>query len=301
MLAAAALAAAYTPERSVDALAHWQDAASRFVAVDGMRVHYRREGTAGKPTLVLLHGTGASLHTWDGWVSALGQRYDVLRMDLPGFGLTGPHSGNDYRVSAYSAFVGDVVDALGIDRFALAGNSLGGNIAWDFAATHPDRVTALVLIDPSGLPPAAPRAPSLVFRLARTPVLRNVLTWFAPTALYEGSLLEVYADDGKVTPDLVRRYRELSLREGNRAAFVQRTLQWEHGDPARLSAIRAPTLIQWGALDTWLPVSDARRFEAGIDGARVIVYEDLGHVPMEEAPARTAADAGAFLDEVLAD
>lgn len=297
---AVALALAYTPSRSVDALAHWQDAASRFVEVDGMRVHYRREGRAGRPMLILLHGTGASLHTWDGWVAALGAHYELLRMDLPGFGLTGPHARDDYRVSSYVDFVAGVVDALGVERFALAGNSLGGNIAWQFAAAHPDRVAALVLIDPSGLPPTEPRAPSLVFRLAGTPVLRNVLTWFAPDFIYEGSLREVYADDSKVTPELVRRYRELSLRAGNREAFVQRTLQWETADPARLAGIRAPTLIQWGALDVWLPVGDARRFENGIADARVLVYDDLGHVPMEEAPARTAADAHRFLEAVLA-
>lgn len=299
VLGSALLAFAYTPGRSVDELVHWQSAASRFVDVDGMRVHVRREGTPGRPTLLLLHGTGASLHTWDGWVAALGGRYDLVRMDLPGFGLTGPHARDDYRVSSYAAFVGDVADTLGLERFAIAGNSLGGNIAWHFAAANPDRITALVLIDPSGLPPVEPRAPSLVFRLASTPVLRNVLTWFAPDALYESSLLEVYADDSKVTPELVRRYRELSLRNGNREAFVQRTLQWEYGQPVQLSLIRAPTLIQWGALDVWIPVGDARRFEKLIDDARVIIYDDLGHVPMEEAPARTAADADRFLEGVL--
>ena len=299
--AIATLAAAYEPGRSVDELRHWQSAASRFVDVDGMRVHYRREGTPGAPMLVLLHGTGASLHTWDGWVDALGDAYEIVRMDLPGFGLTGPHPRDDYRIASYLSFVEGVVDALGVQRFALAGNSLGGNIAWQFAATRPERVRALILIDPSGLPPAQPREPSLVFRLSGIPVLRNLLTWFAPRALYENSLLEVYADDSKVTPELVRRYRELSLREGNREAFVQRNLQWETASPEQLAGIVAPTLIQWGAQDAWIPVGDARRFADGIDGSIVVVYPDLGHVPMDEAPARTAADARAFLEGVAAD
>ncbi|MEO0616931.1 MAG: alpha/beta fold hydrolase [Pseudomonadota bacterium] len=292
----AVVVAAYVPDRSVDELAEWQTPASRFIEVDGIRVHYRREGQPDGPTLVLLHGTAASLHTWDGWVDALAADFDVIRMDLPGFGLTGPHPRADYRIASYTDFVEGVADALGLQQFALAGNSLGGNIAWQFAATRPQRVSALILLDPSGLPPETPRAPSLVFRLASTPVLRNVLTLFAPHALYEDSLLEVYADDSKVTPELVRRYRELSLRDGNRQAFVDRTLQFEWGDPGRLADIAAPTLILWGAQDVWIPVEDAARFDAGIADARVIVYPDLGHVPMEEAPARTAADARAFLE-----
>ena len=108
-------------------------------------------------------------------------------------------------------------------------------------------------------------------------------------------MLEVYADDSKGTPELIRRYRELSLREGNRQAFVDRTLQLETSDPDQLAEITAPTLILWGAQDVWIPVEDAARFEAGIADSRVIIYPDLGHIPMEDAPARTAADARAFL------
>ncbi|MEM9322626.1 MAG: alpha/beta hydrolase [Pseudomonadota bacterium] len=300
LAATAVVVTAYVPDRSVAELADWQTPASRFIDVDGMRVHYRREGPTGAPTLVLLHGTAASLHTWDGWVEALSTDFDVVRMDLPGFGLTGPHVRADYRIASYADFVEDVVDALGLETFALAGNSLGGNISWQFAATRPERVSSLILLDPSGLPPESAREPSLVFRLASTPVLRNILTLFAPNTLYEDSLLEVYADDSKVTPELIRRYRELSLREGNRQAFVDRTLQLETSDPDQLAEITAPTLILWGAQDVWIPVEDAARFEAGIADSRVIIYPDLGHIPMEEAPARTAADARAFL-ESLAD
>ncbi|MEL6950586.1 MAG: alpha/beta fold hydrolase [Pseudomonadota bacterium] len=298
LAATAVVVIAYVPDRSVAELAHWQTPASRFVDVDGMRVHYRREGPADAPTLVLLHGTAASLHTWDGSVEALSTDFDVVRMDLPGFGLTGPHVRADYRIASYADFVEDVVDALGLETFALAGNSLGGNISWQFAATRPERVSSLILLDPSGLPPESAREPSLVFRLASTPVLRNILTLFAPNALYEDSLLEVYADDSKVTPELIRRYRELSLREGNRQAFVDRTLQYETSDPRRLEDIVAPTLILWGAEDVWIPVEDAARFDAGIADSRVIIYPDLGHIPMEEAPARTAADARAFLESL---
>ncbi|MEM8548821.1 MAG: alpha/beta fold hydrolase, partial [Pseudomonadota bacterium] len=136
LLLAATLAAGFSlwePDRSRDELAHWLNDASRFVAVAGSDAHYRREGTPGAPVLLLLHGTSSSLHTWDGWVSRLADDYDIVRVDLPGFGLTGPRADRDYTVSAYVAFLERFVARLGLTQFTIAGNSLGGNIAWRFA------------------------------------------------------------------------------------------------------------------------------------------------------------------------
>ena len=275
---------AVEPDLTRDELAHWQDAASRFVNANGADVHYRREGNPAGPTLVLLHGTGASLHTWDAWVDLLGDDYDLLRFDLPGFGLTGPHPDNDYSIAAYVALVDAVAGALGVERFSLAGNSLGGNIAWQYALAHPQKLQALVLIDASGFPSTGERP--LVFRVAAIPVVNKLFTLFAPRGFVENSLVDVYADDSLVTPELIRRYHELALYEGNRGAFVQRALQIESAPVGRLGEIAVPTLIQWGEQDTWIPVSDAARFAAALPDASVIVYPDTGHVPMEENPVK---------------
>lgn len=287
---------AYEPDRSVESLAErYRVTGSRFVEVEGMRAHVAVEGDG--PALVLLHGTGASLHTWNGWTEALAGDFRIVRMDLPGFGLTGPHPDGDYTIEAYVRFVDAVADSLGLRDFHLAGNSLGGRIAWNYAAAHPQRVDRLILVDASGY--RMRRAPSLVFRLAALPGIGDLLAKLTPRSLYRRSLEEVYADDSRVDDALVQRYFELSLREGNREAFLQRVRaasRTNRDDPTEtLAGLTAPTLIQWGGRDEWISPEHARRFATDIPGARLMVYEELGHVPMEEAPARTARDAREFL------
>jgi pimeloyl-ACP methyl ester carboxylesterase len=263
---------------------------SRFVEVDGLPVHYRDEGAG--PAIVLLHGTGASLHTWDAWAGALRPHFRVIRMDLPGFGLTGPNREDDYRIDAYVAFVEAFRSKLELDGFALAGNSLGGQIAWSYAVAHPERVKALVLLDPSGYPIDRP---ALVFRLARIPGMSWLMTKLDPGPITEKTLRDCYGDPRKITPALVERYRKLALREGNRRAFVARVARRGWDRSADIAKVRAPTLILWGAQDRLIPVAHAHRFERAIPGARLIVYDGVGHVPMEEIGERSAADAEAFL------
>ena len=147
---------------------------SEFVDVAGMRVHYRDEGSGDVP-LILLHGTGASLHTWDGWTPVLVHDFRIIRLDLPGFGLTGPAPDSDYTVQAYVEYLAAFADALGIERFHLAGNSLGGQIAWNFATRYPDRVMKLVLIDSAGYPKEAAPSASTVIRLAGMPVINELM------------------------------------------------------------------------------------------------------------------------------
>ena len=264
--------------------------ASKFVDVKGLSVHYRDEGTG--PPLLLLHGTGASLHTWNAWASALSSHHRVIRMDLPGFGLTGPSRAGDYSIPAFVAFVEAFREALGLSRFALGGNSLGGEIAWSYAVAYPQRVTELVLVDPAGFPI---EKPALVFTLARIPVLSTLLTKLDPGPMVKRTLREAYGDPSKVTPALVARYRRLALREGNRVAFVARAQQARVDRSAAISLVRVPTLVLWGSEDHLIPVADAARFSHAIPGAELIIYDGVGHVPMEEIGDRSARDVDAFL------
>jgi pimeloyl-ACP methyl ester carboxylesterase len=272
---------------------HWATGASRFVEVDGMRVHYRDEGQG--PLVVLLPGTGASLHTWDAWTTGLvGGGRRVVRLDLPAFGLTGPNPSNDYRISAYVTFLEHFAAKLGLLRFALGGNSLGGGIAWEYAVAHPERVEALLLVDAGGYPRAEP--PPLAFRLGRYPALAWLMAHLDPRPLVAKTLRQAYGDPAKVTPELIQRYWELSLRPGNRAAFGARTgTPWED-HTAALHGLKVPVLVQWGRLDHVIPVADADKFKRDVPGAQLRIYDALGHVPMEEDGPRTVADARAFLD-----
>jgi len=282
------------PDIPLETLKHrYGQPPSKFLQLGGLSVHYRDKGQ-GKP-LVLIHGTGASLHTWQGWSGLLRRNFRVIRMDLPGFGLTGPEPGGDYTSEAYVRFIERFTAKLGLETFDLAGNSLGGFIAWRYAVAHPERVRRLILLDAAGYPGRKP--PLLVFRLARMPVISSFLARMDPRPLVARSMRDVFADQSKVTPDLIDLYTDLALRPGNRQAFCDRVSTSELDHTGELRQIVAPTLIMWGSLDSLLPVSDAERFARDIRQSRVVIYEGVGHVPMEEIPGRSAADAEAFLLE----
>lgn len=285
----------YEADRSVEELSAWTNAASRFVDVDGLRVHYRDEGVRDGPVLLLLHGTAASLHTWDGWTASLSNRHRIVRLDLPAYGLTGPRADRDYRIGTYVDFVEAFVTAVGLPQFHIAGNSLGGNIAWRYALAHPERVQSVTLIDASGYPRDESRPLPLAFRLARTPIAGELLRHVSLPSLYRASLEDVYADDSRITDALVRRYYELGLRAGNRDAFLDRARMVREPAHDRIAGLEAPTLVMWGAADTWIPVSNAWRFLADLPNAVLALYDGAGHVPMEEMPEATAACAAAFV------
>lgn len=296
-LAGAGVALTWAPDRPVEALkARWAPWPSRFIEVEGMSVHLRDEGprTDGTP-LVLLHGTSASLHTWEGWVDALKGERRVIRIDLPGFGLTGPAPDGDYHLARYSRFVGALLDDLGLKQVVLAGNSFGGQVAWKFAADAPDRVARLVLVDAAGYP-YRPESVPLAFRMARIPVLESLMTHTLPRSMVESSVRNVYGDPARVTPELVDRYHELALREGNRGALVQRFRQSPGGEfTEQISRIKAPTLILWGGLDRLIPLENGQRFAREITGSQLVVFDALGHVPHEEDPITTVAAVKRFL------
>lgn len=296
VFAVAGVLATWEADRPVSALtARWAQAPSQFLEVDSMQVHLRDEGPRDDPQpIVLLHGTSASLHTWDGWTQSLTGQRRVIRFDLPAFGLTGPHPNNDYSIAAYVHTVIGVVDKLGVKQFVLAGNSLGGQIAWATALAHPQRVSQLVLVDAAGYPFQSASIP-IGFRIARIPGLRVLMEHVLPRGVIDSSVRNVYGDPGKVTPELIDRYYELTLRAGNRKALAYRMEQRLSGDEAGIKTLKVPTLIIWGGQDRLIPLDTAKRFAADIAGSQLVVFDDLGHVPHDEDASRTVAAVKSFL------
>lgn len=308
MATALAVALSRAPDRPVQTLvARWAPVPSDFIDLHGQLVHYRDEGPRNNAVpLVLVHGTSASLHTWQGWVAALKPQRRVISFDLPAFGLTGPFAGRyaalPYQGDTYARFVLDLLDALKVQRFSIGGNSLGGEVAWRVASLAVDRVERLVLVDAAGYP-FQPQSVPIGFMVARVPGLNRLSEWLLPRSLVEASVHSVYGDPTKVTPVLVDRYFELTLREGNRRALAQR-LQAQELDAQsyetnvmRIRALRLPTLVIWGGRDRLIPPEIARRFAADIAGSRLAIFDKLGHVPHEEDAAATVAVARAFLEE----
>lgn len=299
MLAALAFAVSKAPDRSLESLVpRWAPPPSDFIDVDGLLVHYRDQGPSSDPLpLVLIHGTSASLHTWEGWATALAQTRRVISFDLPGFGLTGPNADGDYRDDRYVAFVRQVLSRLGVGRAIVAGNSLGGEIAWQLALADPARVAGLVLVDAAGHA-FEPEWLPLGFRIARIPVLREPMRWVLPRRAIEDSVRDVYGDPGRVTSALVDRYYELALRAGNRVALMQRMDQLAPGPVERLGEIKVPTLILWGGRDRLIPPRWGEAFHQAMPGSRLVVFPKLGHVPQEEDPAATLAALRDWLPQV---
>lgn len=291
------LALTWAPDRPVQALLQrWAPPPSTFVTLGGLKVHVRDEGPRDDPApIVLIHGTSSSLHTWEGWVQALKARRRVITVDLPGFGLTGPNPQGDYRSETYTRFVLDLMDAMGVARFVLGGNCFGGEVAWQVAIAAPRRVRQLILVGATGYP-KRPRSIPLGFRIARTPLLNELMTYSLPRRIIEASLRNVYGDPSRITPALIDRYRELTLREGNRAALRRRFEQKNPGaHAAQIRELDVPTLILWGGRDRVTPVEDGHMFNRDIASSRLLVFEDLGHMPQEEDPVRTVAAVQEFL------
>jgi pimeloyl-ACP methyl ester carboxylesterase len=301
LLTALGLAVSRAPDRPVETLvARWAPAPSNFIDVKGQTVHLRDEGLSGDPLpIILVHGTSASLHTWEGWVRALKSQRRVITFDLPGFGLTGPFTGpyeaGNYHGDAYAKFVLDLMDTLKIDRAVLGGNSLGGEVAWRTAAMAPKRVASLLLVDAVG-PAFTPISVPLGFQMARIPVLNRMLDFALPRSLVAQGVADVYGDPTRIKPELIDRYFELTLRAGNRRAFVQRMQAWVPGEHAeRIATLTQPTLIIWGSKDRLIPPSVGEEFERLIKGSQRVVLDGLGHVPQEEDPARSVAPVKVFL------
>jgi pimeloyl-ACP methyl ester carboxylesterase len=292
------------PAAQVDT--RYTNAASQFLTLpNGVRVHYRDEGQPDGPPVVLVHGSNASLHTWEPWVARLGDTWRIVTLDLPGHGLTGRVPGDDYSMGAYVATVRALADHLGIREFVLGGNSMGGGVAWRFALAHPERVSAMILVDAVGPwawrdqvgPPGAQESP-LAFGLLRQAWFRGIARYIDPEMLIRWGLRASFHDPAKVDDLMVGRYYAMAMREGSRAATLIRfgNLRAEAAErKPDLSALAQPTLVLWGEHDRLIPVAVGQRLATVLPNAKLIVYPDAGHIPMEEIPDPTAGDVRAFL------
>ena len=343
----------------------YTDEKSLFLTIDGMQVHVKDEGDG--PTLLFLHGMFASLHTWDPWAEAFLDQYRVVRVDLPGFGITGPHPQGDYSLRASMYLLESIRENLGIEQWSMIGNSMGGGLALSYAQLYPEHTENVVLFNGGRLLPAASEtepvpkpalgteheqepapkpAPdtepdsntstatatetsnqpdnvsgerqSLVLRALASPSLRKALSVLTPKFIIERALKEVYGNPDRLQPGTVTRYYELLRREGNRQAYLSRREMRPRRsgnlpdlpeltnpsvlpelpilpEPTSLNDSKVPVLILWGRLDSWIPVRVGYRLHEAIDHSRLIIYEDLGHVPMEEDPERAITDVKEFL------
>jgi pimeloyl-ACP methyl ester carboxylesterase len=272
--------------------------ASRFVDLPGgFHVHYQDEGHPSLPLLVLLHGFGDSYTTWDGWVRELGSRFRIIRLDFPGHGLTRAPADYVLRGDALADFVDAFAARLDLPQFAVAGNSMGGSVAWQLALRHPDRVNALILLDAAGFPNEKPPAAlPLAFRILKFRLGRALLRNIDNRPLIDAGLkVDVY-DKSVITPAFVDRWAEFQRAPGHRAILMSiDQASMNNAEAPILQYIRAPTLVVNGESDVLVEPASARKLAAAIPGAKLILYPQVGHLPQIEIPQRSAADAAAFV------
>jgi len=281
--------------------AKYSNQESQFIELSDMQVHYRDEGNSNDSIpLVLLHGTGASLHTWEGWVKELQKSHRVITLDLPAYGLTGPNPTGDYSISFYTDFIRDFLSKIGVKQCILGGNSLGGYIAWNVALKYPKLAQKMILVDAAGYP-MQPKSTPIAFQLASFPVIKNLFKYVTPKAILAKSIQNVYGNPSKVTPELIDRYFELSLRPGNRAAFIDRMSTFKKSgldeNYKNIATITIPTLIIWGNKDLLIPISVAKHFHRDLPNNKLVTFESLGHTPMEEDPLNTVKPVLNFIKQ----
>jgi len=299
MLAFVAAAWAYRDIPAERLEARYAGPGSRFMNIDGVRLHYRDEGRADGPVVLLIHANFGNLIGWDPWVAALGDRYRVLRFDLTGHGLTGPDPGNDYSLERTIELTRRFVDALGVQRLVIGGTSLGGTVAIHYTAQNPERVDGLVLLSPGSL-----YGRDMGRAGVTVPPSADILTWILPRALPAYMLRSRFGDPERVSDELIDQWHSMWLREGNRAAMLARLRTYSGATIAEAAAaVRVPVLIQWGEANPQAPVEQADEL-AGLlvnaTGINVLTYPGIGHMAVEEAGSETGRDLRAWLDGDLA-
>lgn len=294
VLIAAGVGWLYTPDRGRAGLeTEYAGAPSQFLEVSGVRLHVRDTGPRDGPAVVLLHGFGSSLQTWDAWAGDLERDHRVIRYDEPGFGLTGRDPGGYTDERGVVVLLG-LLDRLGVQRASVIGNSMGGRIAWRFAAAHPERMDRLVLISPDGF-----REPGREYGTTEAvPLAMRTLPYVLPGFMLRPMLEAAYARPGVLTEALYQRYRDMMLAPGVRRAIVDRMGEQVLADPVPLlRSIEVPTLLLWGEGDRMIPFGNSKDYLAALPHGELRALPGVGHVPQEEAP-ETVKFVRAFLEPV---
>ncbi len=293
--------------------AKYSNQASQFLTLDnGTRIHFRDQGARNGEVIVLIHGSSASLHTFEPWVAILGDEFRIVTLDLPGHGLTGGVPDNDYSSAANISSVNAIVTTLGLDYFTLGGNSMGGGVVWRYALVFPDKVKAMILIDASG-PPAwwqlefaddavdsEERETPIIFELLTKPWFRAIATNLDSYYFVKQGVEAAYNHSAVVDDELIARYYELSLRKGSRVATLNRFANFnlESDETYDLQQLEQPTLIMWGREDALVPVKMADKFRAELPQAEVVIFDKVGHIPMEEIPVQSADTIRRFMNNL---
>ncbi len=264
--------AAETPAASVvrtlthaDVERRYADRDSRFAEIDGVRLHYKDQGQG--PAILLIHGSMGDTRDWDGWVRVLAPRHRVIRVDLPGFGLSGAIANGNYSIDRSQSLIDGLMDALAIERFAIAGVSYGGPVAFRYAATRNSRITALIIMNSAGIEYGKQQVDP---KSGERDYYRNVTSGAALTREFiEAALRKSFKQPERIPPGMIERKLDLMNVIGRDREGALMIAQYVRGNPESVLAhVRAPTLVLWGAAERSLSVSTADTFVAALTHAQ---------------------------------
>jgi len=262
---------------------------------DGVRLHYLESGAAGAPPVLLIHGFGDNSFSWDGWTRVLAPHYRVIAVDLPGHGLSQAPADFTADPGRYADVIDAFLGKIGLSHVAVAGNSLGGGVAWQLAVRHPDKVGRLILVDAAGWPSETLKKPPLAFRIMQYKAGRDLLASIDNTPLIRQGLAADVVDKSVLTEPFIKRWADLQRYPGHRPILMSLRPGAIAASKETLAPIKVPTLILWGGEDHIIDPASAKKFADAIPGSELIVYPKVGHLPQLEASDRSAADVAAFL------
>ena len=282
--------------------------ASQFLNLsDGTRIHYRDEGESDLPVILFLHGFNGSLFNFEKLIPLLKEEFRLVSLDLPGFGLTGAIPSNDYSNESFMKTVNSVIDHLKISKFSIAGNSMGGGVAWRYALSYPNKIESIILLSSSGIYSKEQRE-SLeegnrdtpwVWKLMRSEVVNYFLSYYTPKFFATQGLRTSVFDENLATKELAYQFHELTLLKGSRKAILSMfsKRRGDNHNADTLRSIASPLLAIHGEEDNIIPYSSSFIFEDNIKDVELKIYPNVGHLPMYEAPEKVAEDIKQFYFE----
>ena len=240
------------------------------------------------PTVVLIHGFGSSLQTWDEWVRMLKPHMRVVRFDVPGFGLSSAPVSHDYSSAADLLRLEQFIDSKKINTFVLVGHAMGARMAGSYTAKHPERVSHLVLLSPEGSPSAPSKGSEKGVNVVSsptydTPFYFGLIRFTCPKWAVKAILENAFADQSLMTEQILSRYHDMLRAPGVRASMLDRMSQSVDLDlSVSLKSITTPTLILWGEEDRIIPLGRLQYFKDTMPSAKTVVLKDTGHLIQEE-------------------
>ena len=275
---------------------------------DGARIHFRDEGRSESPVIVLLHGFNGSLFNFERLVPLLAKDFRLISIDLPGFGLTGAIPSANYTTESFMDTVTRLTNQLGIEKFLIAGNSMGGGVAWRYTLENPTKVEGLILLASSGVGSKEDvkkfeereNNPPIVWRLMNSTLFKKFLNYYTPKFFATEGLKRSVYDQKFADADHANQFHDLVLLEGSRNAILSMTMggRRQMYGPESLSKITSPTLVIHGEEDNIIGFERSSVFKENIDNAEIKIYPEIGHLPMYEDPVRTANDIIKFFQDL---